>query len=127
MSTAVGGIEAGRKTLRMRVARQQREARIRFWRVFAVSSFFVVVLSANLIVGAVVVIGNMRSQISPEKTETLGQFARVKRPLLDGTFCRFILINNDTLQTIEDKVERCDKVTNQPRSRTRSQFSWGGR
>jgi len=48
MSTGVGGIEADRKTLRLRAARQRREARIRFWRAFAVSSFFVVALGANL-------------------------------------------------------------------------------
>ncbi len=127
MSTAVGGIEADRKSLRMRAARQQREARIRFWRVFVVSSFFVVVLGANLIIGAVVMIGNMRTKTSSDKTEALGQFARIKRPLLDSTFCRNILIDNNTMQTVEDKVERCDKVANQPRGRTKSQFNWGGR
>ena len=126
MSTGVGGIEADRNTLRLRAARQQREARIRFWRAFAVSSFFVVALGANLYVGAVVVVGKFGSPFASGKT-TNAQTAQIRRPLLDGTFCRNIVFDNDTAKSIEDKVERCDKVSNQPRGRTKTQFSWGGR
>ena len=128
MNTAVGDIEPDRKALRMRSARHQREARIRFWRVFVVSSFFVVALSANLYIGAVVVMGNIGGQSAVAKVlPGDGRAALVKRPLLDGTFCRTIVFDNNTANSMTDKVERCDKPADQPRGRTRTQFSWGGR
>ena len=34
--------------------------------------------------------------------------AQIRRPLLDGTFCRNIVFDNNTSQSITDKVERCD-------------------
>ncbi len=125
MSTAVA-TDPGRKTLRLRAARQQREARIRFWRVFAVSSFFIVALGANLYVGAVVLMGNFGNPFVIDKAP-LSSTAQIKRPLLDGTFCRNIVFDNTTAHAIEDKVERCDKTANQPKGRTRTQFSWGGK
>ena len=126
MSAIVGGIEAGRKTLRLRAARQQREARLRFWRVFAVSSFFVVALGANLYIGAVVMMGNFGNPFAVSKAP-LTPTAQIKRPLLDGTFCRNIVFDNTTSHAIEEKVERCDKTASQPKVRVRTQFSWGGR
>ena len=130
MGTTVDTAEAGQETPEIqsaRAARQLREERIRFWRVFVVSSFFVVVLGANLIVGAVVMIGNIRTQINSDKGETDGQIARVRRPLLDGTFCRNIVIDNRTALTIEDKVERCDQSSSKSNGKSKSQFSWGGK
>ena len=112
--------------LRLRATRQQREARLRFWRVFAVSSFFVVALGANLYVGAVVMMENFGNPFSVSKAP-LTSTAQIKRPLLDGTFCRNIVFDNTTSHAIEDKVERCDKKADQPRGKTRTQFSWGGR
>ena len=126
MSTIVGDIEPDRNTLRLRAARQQHEARLRFWRVFAVSSFFVVVLGANLYIGAVVMMGNYGNPFAVSKAP-LGQAAQIKRPLLDGTFCRNTVFDNNTSHAIEEKIERCDKKAEQPRGRTRTQFSWGGR
>ena len=126
MSTAVGGIEAGRNTLRLRAARQQHEARLRFWRVFAISTFFVVGLGANLYLGAVVMMGNFGNPFAVSKAP-LTPTAQIKRPLLDGTFCRNIVFDNVTSHAIEEKVERCDKKANQPKGRAKTQFSWGGR
>lgn len=125
MSTAVA-TDSGGNTLRLRAARQQREARIRFWRVFAVSSFFIVALGANLYVGAVVMIGNFGNPFVIDNAP-LSSTAQIKRPLLDGMFCRNIVFDNTTSHAIEDKVERCDKKANQQRGKTRTQFSWGGR
>ena len=110
-----------------RAARHAREARIKFWRVFVVLSFFIVVLSANLFVGAVVVFGNMRAQANTESAAASGKIARVTRPLLDGTFCRYTVFDNNTANTIEDRVERCDSPHDKPKIRTKSEFSWGGR
>jgi hypothetical protein len=126
MSTVIVGTEPDRKMLRLRATRQQREARLRFWRVFAVSSFFVVALGANLYVGAVVMMGNFGNPFNFSKAPQAST-AQIKRPLLDGTFCRNIVFDNTTSHAIEDKVERCDKKADQPRGRTRTQFSWGGR
>jgi hypothetical protein len=129
MSTPANLTNSGRKSpasLRA-TARRAREARIRFWRVFVVSAFFVVVLGANLFVGAVVVMGNIRNQAGADNTWANGQFAVVKRPLLDGTFCRNMTIDNQTAQTIEDKVERCDQGRSKPKATSRSQFSWRGK
>ena len=126
MNTAVGDIEPGQNMLRLRAARQQREARVRFWRAFAVSSFFAVALGANLYVGAVVMMGNFGNPFDSGKTAP-GSTAHIKRTLLDGTFCRTIVFDNNTSQSITDKIERCDKPASQPRGRERTQFSWGGR
>lgn len=111
----------------MRAAGQSREARIKFWRVFVVTSFFVVVLGANLFVGAVVMSGTIRTHFNSDKARANGQTAQVRRPLLDGTFCRNIVFDNATAQTVEDKVERCDNAVGKPQGKGRSQFSWGGR
>ena len=125
MSTVVAA-DSGRNTLRLRAARQQHEARVRFWRVFAVSTFFVVALGANLYIGAVVMMGNFGNPFAVSKAP-LTPTVQIKRPLLDGTFCRNIVFDNNTAKSIEDKVERCDKVPTQPRGKTKTQFSWGGR
>ena len=126
MNTAVGGLEAGRKTPRMRTARRRRETRIRFWSVFAVSAFFVVALGASLYIGAVVAMGNFSGQFDA-KAAASRHTAQIKRPLLDGTFCRTTVFDNTTAQTIEDKVERCARAVSPPKSKTKTQFSWGGR
>ena len=110
-----------------RAARHARETRTKFWRVFVVSSFFVVVLGANLFVGAVVVFGNIRAQATAASDAANGQIARVTRPLLDGTFCRYTVFDNNTSNTIEDRVERCDAPRGKPKIRVKSEFTWGGK
>ncbi len=132
MSTAVAPSEAGRKALLLRVARRQHEARIRFWRVFAVSSFFAVAIGANLYVGAVVMMGNFASPFTAKKVPTQHATAQIKRPLLDGTFCRNIVFDNTTSHAIEDKVERCDGAPKPQRApvylyKAPAQFTWGGK
>jgi hypothetical protein len=91
-----------------------------------VSSFFIVVLGANLFVGAVVVMGNIRTQATADATGADRRFARVRRPMLDGTFCRNMVIDNKTAQTIEDKIDRCDQVSSKPKVKSKSEFNWGG-
>ena len=133
MDATVDMAEAGHnapETKSLRAARRAREARIRFWRVCVVSTFFVIIISANLFVGAVVMIENMRGQGIIEKPAPLGRTAQVRRPLLDGTFCRNIVFDNNTSLSIEDKIERCEPPARQalvPVVRSKTQFSWGGR
>jgi hypothetical protein len=133
MDATVDLAEAGLDTpatKSLRAARQLREARIHFWRLFAVSSFFVIVLGANLYVGLIMVIGNIQGRASFEKPAAPGHTAQVRMPLLDGTFCRNIVLDNDTSLSIEDKIERCEQPSRKalvPATRSKTQFSWGGR
>jgi hypothetical protein len=98
--------------------------------VFVVSAFFVIIIGANLFIGAVVVIGNFRGPGVVEKSAPLGHTAQVKRPLLDGTFCRNIIFDNNTSLSIEDKIERCEPLARkavEPDVKRKTGFSWGGR
>jgi hypothetical protein len=129
MDTLADGTEAGGKPaamVREMAARHARETRTKFWRVFVVSSFFVIVLGANLFVGAVVVFGNIRAQSTAANDAATGKTARVTRPLLDGTFCRYTVFDSNTSNTLEDRVERCDAPRGKPKIRARSEFTWGG-
>lgn len=133
MSIAVADSKTGRKKLAPRIARQQHERRVRFWRVFTVAAFFAIALSGNLFIGAMVVQKNFGDVLTFDKLFSwtkpaeVAPTAQVRRPLLDGTFCRSIVFDNNTAQSISDKVERCDVLRNQPRGKTRTQFNWGGR
>ncbi len=89
-------VKADRKAMRQRVLRHQHDARIRFWRLFVVVSFFFVAIGANLYVGATVLIGNMCGPVVVEKSVPGdGRTARVRRPLFDGTFCRDIIFDKN--------------------------------
>jgi hypothetical protein len=110
-----------------RTARRLHQARIRFWRDFVVSSYFVGVFGAVLFIGAVLMVGNFREPDRLEKSVAHGQTAQITRPLLDGTFCRHIVFDNTTAQSIEDKVERCEQPDSKPRAKRKTAFSWGGR
>ena len=84
-----------RDPLGVRSERDQRrahEARIKFWRVLIVSTFFVIVLGGNLFVGAVLMFKGPHTAT----TETPASFRidRITFPLLNGVFCRHILIDN---------------------------------
>ncbi len=107
-----------------RALRRAREARTKFWRVSIVSVFFIVVLGANLFVGAVLMIKALHSATAETAAST--RIGRMTFPLLDGVFCRHVLIDNETVQTKEEKISRCDGQD--PISgRGGTGFSWGGR
>jgi hypothetical protein len=133
MDATVDMAEAGQDapaTKSLRAARQLREARIHFWRVFVVSTFFVIIIGANLFVGAVVMIGNIRGQGIFEKAAPLSRTAQVRRPLLDGTFCRNIIFDNNTSLSIEDEIERCEPPARrdvEPDIKRKTGFIWGGK
>jgi hypothetical protein len=104
--------------------RRTREARIKYWRVLIVSTFFAVVLSGNLFVGAVLVFKALHSATA--ETPASLRIGRITFPLLDGVFCRHVLIDNETAQTKEGKVSRCDGQDPIP-SDGRTGFRWGGK
>jgi hypothetical protein len=111
----------------VRAARHSRDARIRFWRVFIVAAFFAVVLSANLFVGAAVMFGSIRANADAENAAASNKTARMTRALLDGTFCRYTVFDNNSAQAIEDRIERCDLAGNKPKLKSKAEFSWGGK
>ena len=108
-----------------RAERRSREARAGFWRASIVTAFFIAVLAANLYVGAVVVVGRVQSQQAiPGAT---GPTALITHPMLDGTFCRYSVFDNNTARTIEDKVELCGARGRVAAGTGKSDFSWGGK
>ncbi len=127
MSTAVVD-SAGRKKLVLRVARLRHEKRVRFWRVFGVMSFFVIALGVNLYIGAVVITGNFGAALKPGTLTPPQHTAQMRRPMLDGVFCRNITFDNETAQTLSDKVERCDDTRKKKSTEIYVQpprFTWG--
>ena len=114
-----------RDPLGVRSERDQRrahEARIKFWRVLVVSAFFAVVLGGNLFVGGVMVIKALHSATA--ETPSSVRIGRMTFPLLDGVFCRHVLIDNETVETREEKVSRCDGQDPSP-ARRGNGFIWG--
>jgi hypothetical protein len=110
-----------------RNAIRAREARIKYWRVLIVSTFFAVVIGGNMIFGAVVVIGNMQETAKAEAAAAeKRKSGRISRPMLDGVFCRTTVFNNRSGEAQEDKIERCDDGTPAGRA-SKSEFVWGGK
>ena len=62
-TSAAAATAERRKALLLRLRRRKHDARVRFWRVFAVSSFFVVAVGANLYFGAAVITDQKSAQV----------------------------------------------------------------
>lgn len=110
-----------------RRAIRTREARTKYWRVLIVSMFFALVIGGNMILGAVVVIGNMqetaKSEVAAVEKRKTG---KISRPMLDGVFCRTTVFNNKTGEAQEEKIERCDDGSPAGRS-LKTDFVWNGK
>jgi hypothetical protein len=122
-------MEDDRKASRIRsrqASHRSRTAWVVSWRVFIVTSFFVVVLGANFFIGTMVMVRRFQDQTNSTGLEAYGRTARVAYPLLDGKFCRNIVFDNKTAQTIEDKVSRCDGDSHVSKRNGSAGFSWGG-
>lgn len=108
-------------------ARAAREARTKYWRVLIVSIFFAIVIGGNVILGAVVIVGNMHEAAKAEfAAAEKRKSGRISRPMLDGVFCRTTVFNNKSGEAQEDKIERCDDATPAARS-LKTEFVWGGK
>src|SRR5262245_30331081 len=105
--------------------RRSRETTARFWHALIVFLFFVVGLGASLFLGAVMVIGAVRSNGGPGELTADGRTARIARSLQDGKSCHYILFDNRTAQAIEDRIGRCDEGKPKPKKETPANFSWG--
>ena len=104
--------------------RRSQETRARFWHVVVVSSFFFIVMGTGLFLGAVMVIGVLRSNSGAELTDD-GRTGRIARSLQDGKLCHYILFDNKTAQTVEDRIARCDEGKPKPKKESSATFSWG--
>jgi hypothetical protein len=110
-----------------RQLRQTIETRVNFWQATIASSFFILVLGASLFLGAVMVVGTYRDWNTSNLLTADGRTGRVARPLSDGTLCHYMIFDNKTEQTIEDRIGRCDEGKPKPKLERPAKFSWGGR
>jgi len=120
-----GGFRKMQAVDAQRNLRQSQEARARFWHATIVSSFFIAVVGASLFLGAVMVIGTIRGNNSELTAD--GRTARVARTLRDGKLCHYIVFDNKTALTVEDRIGRCNEDKPKPKQERPSTFSWGGR
>ena len=107
--------------------RRSQETRVSFWRAAIVSSFFIAAVGASLFLGAVIVAGTLRSKDGLNELTADGRTGRVARSLRDGTLCHYMVFDNKTAQTIEDRVGRCDESKPKAKQERPPAFSWGGR
>lgn len=105
--------------------RRSQESRARFWHVVIVSSFFLVVVGASLFLGAVMLIGTLRSNDGSSELMADGRTGRIARSLNDGKLCHYIVFDNKTAQAVEDRIGRCDESQPKPKKETPATFSWG--
>jgi hypothetical protein len=132
MSEAVDMADSDREapgTMPWRAARRSREARVKYWRTFAVSLFFIALLGTGLYTGVVLIIGSDSGQDASDRAWAANRTARISHQLLDGTFCRTMVYDNKSARTIEDKVTRCDTngrhITDYSPGKSRAEFNWG--
>ena len=113
-------VEAERFIARTNVTRAQ------FWHVTIVAAFFLLVFGASLFLGTVMVIGTFGGDPSNELTAN-GRAGRVARTLRDGTLCHYMIFDNKTAQTVEDRIGRCDenKPKPKPKQERPATFTWG--
>jgi hypothetical protein len=107
-----------------RLIARTNETRAQFWQVTIVTSFFLLVLGASLFLDTVMVLGTFGSDPSNELTAN-GRTGRVARTLRDGTLCHYMIFDNKTAQTVEDRIGRCDENKPKPKQEKPATFNWG--
>jgi hypothetical protein len=108
-----------------RTIARSNEARSQFWQVAIVTSFFVIVLGASLFLGTVMVIGTFHGVDASNELTANGRAGRVARTLRDGTLCHYMIFDNKTAQTVEDRIGRCDENKPKPKQERPATFTWG--
>ena len=104
--------------------RRSQETRAKYWHVAIVSLFFLAVVGSGLFLGAVIVIGAIRSDESNELTAG-SRTGRIARSLQDGKLCHYVIFDNKTAIAIEDRIGRCDEDKPKPKKERPAMFSWG--
>ena len=105
--------------------RRTQTMRASWWQAGIASLFFVVVLGASLFLGVLMMIGTLHQ--NGDDLTADGRTARIARSLKDGSLCHFIVFDNKTAQTVEDRIGRCDEGKPKPKRERPPVFSWGGR
>jgi hypothetical protein len=100
--------------------------RASWWQAGIASLFFVVVIGASLFLGVLIMIGTLHGS-NPNELTADGRTARIARALNDGSLCHYIVFDNKTAQTVEDRIGRCDEGKPKPKRERPPVFSWGGR
>ena len=108
-----------------RTITRSNEVRAQFWHVTIVTSFFVIVLGASLFLGTVMVIGTVHGCDPESELTANGRTGRIARTLRDGTLCHYMIFDNKTAQTVEDRIGRCDENKPKPKQEKPATFSWG--
>ena len=109
-----------------RELRRSQETRLKFWHATIVSSFFIVVVGASLFLGVLMMIGTIRGNDSSNELTADGRTGRVAYALPAGTHCHYMVFDNKTAQTVEDRIRRCDEASPSPKG-TPPVFVWGGK
>lgn len=104
--------------------RRSQETRAKYWHVAIVSLFFLAVVGSGLFLGAVMVIGALRSDELNELTAG-SRTGRIARSLQDGKLCHYVIFDNKTAIAIEDRIGRCDEDKPKPKKERPAMFSWG--
>jgi hypothetical protein len=108
-----------------RAARRSRAQRVEFWQTVLLSTFAALVIGANLFIGAVVVFGTFRSELETYSEPSKVRTGTMTELLPDGTFCRTVVFDHKSAETIKDKVELCDESVRYSGGGSKSRFNWG--
>lgn len=120
-------IETNRVSLtaltQQRARARMEDAQHRSSRVVIVSSLFMVLLGAGLLVGGHAAIDPIvQSAVEAREAQTIGSIVYT---MPDGIFCRRISFDNATAQITESAIERCrGDIANQRRAAAHG-FIWG--
>ncbi len=110
-----------------RELRRSQETRLKFWHATIVSSFFIIVVGASLFLGVLMMVGTIRGYDSSDELTADGRTGRVAYPLRDGTNCHYMVFDNKTARTVEDRIGRCDENKPKPKKEMPPVFVWGGK
>jgi hypothetical protein len=122
-----GGVRKMQAAGGRRDLRRSLEARLKVWQALIVSSFFIVMIGATLFLGVVMMVGTIRGKDSSNELTANGRTGRIAQALRGGTLCRYMVFDNKTAQTVEDRIGRCDEGKPKPKKETPPIFVWGGR
>lgn len=109
--------------VRRRTQTRLDEERAKSTRVVIVSSLFLVLFAAALLIGGHAAIDPLL-QAAAEAREAKG-LGDVVYTMPDGIFCRHMSFDNVTAEVTRNTVERCPNSVVGGRARTTKSFSWG--
>ena len=70
------------------------------------------------------VIGTFHSTDPSNELTANGRAGRIARTLRDGTLCHYMIFDNKTALTVEDRIGRCDENKPKPKQERPATFTW---